>query len=251
MHLLLINANTTAAMTGVLVGAARSIVGNGITVTGATGRFGARYIATRPAYAIAAHATLDAYAENGGDADAVIIACFGDPGLLALRELASVPVVGMAEASCQQAASVGRFSIVTGGIGWIAMLEEFVTMIGVGERLAAVRAVTASGGEIAADPKGYERILAQECRAAVAENGAEVVVLGGAGLVGIAERIASEVPVPLIDCLAAAVKRAEQIMTAPQSASMPVPDARPVETIGLPDRLAHLLSSERDKGKRV
>lgn len=249
MRLLLINANTTAALTDRLVTAARRIVANGVTVTGATARFGARYVATRSAYAIAAHATLDLYAERGRDADVVVIACFGDPGLLALRELARAPVIGMAEASCREAARRGRFAIVTGGVGWVTMLEEFVAQIGLTDQLCVVRAVTATGGEIAADPKRFERTLAQECRAAVTQNGAEVVILGGAGLIGIAERIARDVPVPVIDCLAAAVKNAEEMWAAP--GWMPVPDVRPVETTGLSDTLAELLSGGSDQENRA
>src|SRR6266567_729094 len=110
MRLLLINSNTTEAITTLLVDAARRLVDPSVTVIGATARFGARYIASRTAYAIAGHAALDAYAEHGRGADAAIIACFGDPGLLALREIAPVPVVGMAEASCRLAAARGRFA---------------------------------------------------------------------------------------------------------------------------------------------
>jgi allantoin racemase len=243
MRLLLIITNTSATVTDTLVAAARRMVPSTITVVGATARFGARYITTRPTYAIAAHAALDAYAEHGRDADAVVIACFGDPGLLALRELAEVPVVGMAEASCRAAARQGRFAIVTGGVGWIAMLQEFVATLGLADRLAAVRAVVPTGGEIAGDPAASAGILAQECRAAVSENGADVVILGGAGLIGIADRIAPEVPVPVIDGLAAAVRSAQDILAEPSRGAGPI--APSVETIGLPDALATLLSGRR------
>src|SRR5215510_9978502 len=118
MRLLLINTNTSETITALLVDAARRLAGPGVVVTGSTARFGARYIASRSAYAIAGHAVLDTYAEHRREADAVIIACFGDPGLLALREIAPVPVIGMAEASCRLAASRGRFAIVTGGAAW-------------------------------------------------------------------------------------------------------------------------------------
>ena len=99
MRLLLINTNTSQAITDMLVAATRQIVGPGVDVAGATARFGGRYIATRATYAIAAHAALDAYAEHGEGADAVILACFGDPGLLALREIATVPVIVLVKES--------------------------------------------------------------------------------------------------------------------------------------------------------
>jgi allantoin racemase len=238
MHALLINPNTSQTITDLVVAQARRLALPDVTITGVTGRLGARYIATRAAYAIAAHAALDAYAEHGAGADAILLACFGDPGLLALRELAPVPVVGMAEASCRLAARHGRFAIVTGGRAWVAMLEEFVAGLGLARHLASVRAVAPSGAEIARDPAGSRAMLAQECRAAAAD-GANVVILGGAGLVGIPDQIAGDVPVPLIDCLAAAM---EAIAEATSSAA--VPTVAPVESVGLGDRLAGLLAGK-------
>ncbi|TXN10683.1 Asp/Glu racemase, partial [Methylobacterium sp. WL122] len=98
MRILVINPNTTEAVTERVVEHVRRIAPSA-TIVPATGRFGARYIASRASAAIAAHAALDAYAAFGAECDAVYLACFGDPGLLALREIAPVPVVGMAEAA--------------------------------------------------------------------------------------------------------------------------------------------------------
>ena len=242
MRLLLINTNTTEAITTLLLDSARRLVDSSVVVTGATARFGARYIASRSAYAIAGHAALDAYTRHGREVDAVIVACFGDPGLLALREIAPVPVVGMAEASCRVAASRGRFAIVTGGAAWVPMLREFVAMLGLERQLAGVRAVAPTGAAIAADPQGSYVLLANECQAAVREDGAEVVILGGAGLVGIAEKIAGHVSVPLIDCLAAAIAVAQNGVKNARSAGTPPVFPYPVESIGLSDPLATMLA---------
>src|SRR5258708_19604635 len=81
----------------------REIAGPGVTILPVTGRFGAPYIASRAAAAIAGHAALDALAEHVLDCDVVYLACFGDPGLAALKEVAPVPVVGMAEAPVEPA----------------------------------------------------------------------------------------------------------------------------------------------------
>jgi allantoin racemase len=245
MRLLLINTNTSEAITDMLVAATRQIVGPGVDVAGATARFGGRYIATRATYAIAAHAALDAYAEHGEGADAVILACFGDPGLLALREIAMVPVIGMAEAACREAAFRGRFAIVTGGAGWGPMLREFVATLGLTDKLAAIRTVAPTGAEIATDPAGSCDLLAGQCRAAAREDGAEVVILGGAGLVGIADRIAAEVPVPLIDGLAAAIRSAEAGCGDARTDSGGKGWAGPVQSTGLGAPLARLLAGTR------
>src|SRR5215813_10133473 len=151
MRLLFLNPNTSGELTELGAAVARRVARPDTEIVPATGQFGARYITTRASAAIAAHAALAAFADCGHNVDAVLIACFGDPGLLALRELAPVPVVGMAEASCHAAARLGaKFSIVTGGHCWGPMLEELVSMIGLAAKLASVRTLPASGAEIAA-----------------------------------------------------------------------------------------------------
>jgi Asp/Glu/hydantoin racemase len=244
MRILLLNANTSGDMTTRLLAAARRTASPETELVGATGRFGGAYIGTRATYAIGAHAALDAYAECTVPCDAVLLACFGDPGLAALRELASVPVVGMAEASCMTASRrVGRFSIVTGGLPWVAMLSEYVANIGLADRLASIRAVPMTGAVIAADPDAHIRELTQSCIAAVRDDGAEAVILGGAGLAGFADRIADRVPAPLIDSLAAAIEATEAAARNHSgSVALPAGAGDGAPTTGLGSQLARLMS---------
>lgn len=243
MRLLLINPNTTASITELVRSEAVKVAGPGTEIVAVTGRFGAHYIASRAAYAIAGHAALDAFAEHGAGADAIVLACFGDPGLAGLKELAPVPVIGMAEAACHQATLLGRrFGIVTGGERWGPMLEECVATMGLTERLSGISTVTATGADIARDPEGSAALLADACRGAV-EDGAEVVVLGGAGLAGIAPRIRDRVSVPVIDGLVAAVTAAEaavaqHVIKARAGSMAPTP---PVGSVGLSEALAQRL----------
>jgi Asp/Glu/hydantoin racemase len=239
--MLLINPNTTTAITDLLVAAAREFASADTHVFGATGRFGARYIATRAASAVAAHATLDAYAEHGADADVVVLACFGDPGLAGLKELAHQPVVGMAEAACYYAASLGRrFGIVTGGARWGPMLEEFVRSIGLSERLAGIKTVAPTGADIARDPERAHAMLIHAANALVEECEADAVILGGAGLAGIATKIAERVTVPLIDSLGVAIKAGEALarLEPLKARTGSFAPTQPVETVGLAAALA-------------
>jgi Asp/Glu/hydantoin racemase len=241
MRLLCINPNTTEFVTQKVVETARAIAPPDVSVTGATGRFGARYISTRAASAIAAHATLDAYAMHGTNADLVLLACFGDPGLLALKELAHCPVLGLAEASCLEAVRLGpRFSIITGGERWKPMLEEFVAGMALSAELASVRAVAPTGGEIAANPQAAYRLLADACTAAARDDGAQVVILGGAGLVGIAPHIRDDVPVPVLCSVETGLRAAFHVLEKPfvKPASGVWSFPPPVETIGLATALA-------------
>jgi allantoin racemase len=245
MRLLLINPNTTESITELVAARAREFASPAVEIRAATGRFGARYIASRAAAAIAGHAALDALAEHGGGCDAVLLACFGDPGLLALKELSPVPVVGMAEAACHAACMAGqRFSIVTGGERWGPMLTECVAGFGLAPRLASIRTVAPSGAAIAADPDRAIGALADACRACAEEDGAEAVILGGAGLAGLAARIGPIVPVPVICSVEAGVRMtlAQAALRLDKAGSGSLAPTPPVESAGLSETLTGLLA---------
>jgi Asp/Glu/hydantoin racemase len=238
MRLLLLNANTDATITARMAALAAPHAGPGVTILPVTGRFGARYISTRAASAIAAHAALEALAEAleaTPGPDAVLLACFGDPGLAALREVSPVPVAGMAEASLLAAAQLGgRIGVLTGGERWVLMLGELAASLGFGQRVL-IRCVRQTGAEIAADPDGALQGLAAEAQALVSA-GAEVVILGGAGLAGLAARLASSVPVPLLDSLACGIGQALALArlgaSRPAAGSYAPPPPMPVTGLG-------------------
>ena len=242
--LLLINPNTTASITDLVLKTAQGFASPGTRLRAVTGAFGPRYIASRVGYAIAGHAAVDAFANDRGPKDAVVLACFGDPGLAALKEISPVPVIGMADAAILQACAMGnRFSIVTGGERWKGMLEEFVAGHGLSSRLASVRTVAPTGADIARNPKAAMALLAKGCTACVREDGADVVILGGAGLAGLAAKLKSAVKAPLLDGVACAISLAEalagQKLAKAANGSLALP--APVDSIGLSPALAKLL----------
>jgi len=240
--LLLINPNTTQSITDLVLRTAKRFAHKGTTLRAVTGAFGPRYIASRVGYAIAGHAAVDALANDRFAKDAVVLACFGDPGLAALKEISKVPVVGMAEASILQASAIGkRFSIVTGGERWKPMLEEFVAAQGMSARLASVRTVAPTGADIARNPQAAIALLARGCTACVREDGADVVILGGAGLAGLAAKLTPSVDVPLLDGLACAIALAEGL--AKQRPGGPRRKLGPVESVGLSKALTRQLAS--------
>lgn len=245
MRILLLNPNTSEDMTALLLRVLAPRVPPGVTLVPATGRFGARYISSRSAGAIAGHAALDAYAEHGGGCDAVYLACFGDPGLFALKELSPVPVIGMAEASCARAAALGgRFSIVTGGERWGPILREFMTTLGLADRLAAVETVAPTGGDIARDPEGALALLAAACATTIARDRAGAVVLGGAGLAGLAARLRPHVQAPVLCSVETGFDAVLEALGAgwrkPASGDLAMP--APAPSIGLSARLSELMS---------
>jgi Asp/Glu/hydantoin racemase len=216
-RLLVINPNTSVSITELLLRHLRARLGGAMEVHAVTARFGAPYIAGEASYAVAQHATLDAWAAahaNGARPDAVLIGCFGDPGLFALREGAGVPVGGLAEAAFLCAAKHGRFAIVTGGESWRAMLERLAWALGHSASLAGIHTIAPTGAQLAADPAGARALLGEACREAARRFGGQAVILGGAGLAGIAADIAGAVPVPLVDSVDAGGEWALQAVQA-------------------------------------
>ena len=151
----------------------------------------------------------------------MLLACFGDPGLFALREVSKLPVIGLAEASMQAAVERGgRFGIVTGGARWKPMLERFAAMLGFSDRLAGVRTVSLTGGQIAANRDGAIEMLAKACAAAADEDGADQIILGGAALAGLAERIQPRVWAPVLDSVLVGAQRAAALARVPRVAAI-------------------------------
>lgn len=209
-ELLIVNPNTSAHVSALLQTHAQAAAGSHVQVCTATARFGAPYIADEASFAVAAHAALDAWADHlhttARPPDAVLIGCFGDPGLMALRESSPVPVTGLAEASFIEAARHGRYAIVTGGQRWGPMLQRLAQSLGQAQQLAGIHTVVPTGVQLAADPAAAQRLLAQACRDAVHQLGdVQAVILGGAGLAGMAAGVQADVPVPVIDSVTAGV----------------------------------------------
>lgn len=224
-QLLVINPNTSDAVSALLQQHVQAAAGPSVAVRTVTARFGAPYIADEAGYAVAGHATIDAWAAAlaapGNAPDAVLIGCFGDPGLLALRESSPVPVTGLAEAAFIEASRHGRFAIVTGGVRWGPMLQRLAQALGHGPALAGIHTVAPTGAELAADADAARVVLAQACRDAVRQLGAQAVILGGAGLAGVAATLQPQLGVPLIDSVAAGARWALRGHAAPPDRNRP------------------------------
>ncbi len=201
-RLLLINPNTNTLTTQRLQDTLRPLLPDDVHMAVRTAPFGATYIACEASHAVAAHACLQAWAEHrqddSGPLDGVLIGCFGDPGLFALREASGCAVTGLAEASFIQAASRGPFAIVTGGERWKPMLVRLAQSLGYGELLRHIETVAPSGAALQADPDMALRCLSEACHKA-AQPGVKTLILGGAGLAGYAARLQAASPLPLID----------------------------------------------------
>ncbi|WP_372836700.1 aspartate/glutamate racemase family protein, partial [Puniceibacterium confluentis] len=209
MKILLINPNTTEALTELLTEAARRVLPEGVTLDSVTAPTGVPYISTRTEAVLGGLSVLEILAERHQDYDAAIIAAFGDPGLGAARELFDIPVVGLAEAGMLTACMLGgRFSIVTFAQALGPWYRECVDWHRLGARCASVRMLDGQFSSISDVQAEKTDLLVGLAMRAVEEDAADVIVLAGAPLSGLAEQVRDRIPVPVIDCAAAALLQA-------------------------------------------
>lgn len=242
LRILAVNSNTDDRVTERVARAIGDTL-PGCHVKGITAGFGPRGIGGRADLTISAMATLSAAVDDGGDHDAVIVACFSDPGLHALREVLDVPVVGIGEASFLTAVQLGaRFCVVTVGPRVVPIVEEAVQATGLASRFAGVQIVD-SAALRAPDPVP---LLLEGVERAVRDRGAEVAILGGAAFAGLAAAVGARSPIPVVGSVEAAAVQALALIHLgagrPTVGSYARPAAKAMT--GLSGRLAQLLASE-------
>lgn len=209
MRLLLINPNTTEAMTERMAEVAAQIGGPDVSLIIRTAKRGVPYIASRAEAQIAGVEVLEMLAEDAPHCDAAIIAAFGDPGLVAARELFDLPIVGMAEAAVMTAALLGdRFSVVTFSPLLARWYIDCVRLTGLEARFTGVRCPEETPQRLDMLRSEMRAELMKLATQATKDDSADVVIIGGAPLAGLASEIASETPGILVDPIAAATVQA-------------------------------------------
>lgn len=216
MRIQVINPNTSMAMTDVIGAAARRVAGAGVSILVSGSRNGPASIESAYDEAMAVPGLLQAVREGMRQSvDAHVIACFGDPGLDAARELSGAPVLGIAEAAMHTATLLAPgFSIVTTLQRTVAGAERLVTQYGFSRQCRRVRA---TGIEVlqlehaARDAALFGRVLA-ECERALDEDGSGAIVLGCSGMAELCGHLADRLGVPVVDGVSAAVKLAESLV---------------------------------------
>ncbi len=213
MRILLLNPNTTESMTRRLFDAGAAVAAAGTELVPLTAPRGVPYIASRAEAQIAGAIVLEVLAEHHRNADAAIVAAFGDPGLHAARKLFDIPIVGMAEAAMSLACLLGRrFGIVSFARSFGPWYADCVAQHGMSERCSGIRMLDGAVRSVTEVQEEKKALLVELANRAVAEDGADVVILAGAPLAGLAPKVADRIPVPVVDQIAAAVKLAEALI---------------------------------------
>lgn len=247
-RILLINPNISDSVSDLIRAEAERSAAPGTTVDVLTAPFGVAYIETRFEALIGAYAAAQLAAEHHARFDAVIVAAFGDPGLPGLREALPCPVTGLTEAALASACLLGnRFSIVAISQRIRAWYRETVESYGLTSRLASIRGLDeplADIGSVQGDQGERLVALAERC---VAEDGADVIVLAGAPLAGLARSLRGRLPVPSVDGVSSAVRHAESLVALQpgkaRTGSFAPPPIKPNR--GLTPALAALLEARR------
>ncbi len=184
MQIRVINPNTTRGMTDTIGSAAQAIASPGTVISATQPAHGPVSIESHFDEAISAMGVLEEVAAGERDGvDAYIIACFGDPGLLAARELTRAPVLGIAEAAFHMATLIStRFSVVTtlGRTGIIA--EHLLDQYGFRHHCRRVRAAEIPVLDLEDDGDAALTRIIEEGRRARDEDGIGALVLGCGGI---------------------------------------------------------------------
>ena len=213
MKLLLINPNISDSVSALIRAEAQRSASAGTEIEVLTAPFGVAYIETRFESLLGAYAAAELAAEHHERFDAVIVAAFGDPGLAGLREALPIPVTGLTEAALASAHLLGqRFSIIAISQRIQAWYREVVTAYGYGSRLASIRALDRPLSSIGAAQDEHAQALIALAERAVDEDGADVIVLAGAPLAGLARSLKGRLPVPVVDGVSSAVRHAETLV---------------------------------------
>jgi allantoin racemase len=212
MKLLLINPNTSAAMTAQLGAAARAVAAPDTEVVAVNPSFGPASIEGHFDDAFGAAGVAE-QVRLATSPDAVVIACFGDPGLDAAREATTAPVIGIAEAAFHAATLLATgFSVVTTLTRTCVLAERLVLRYGFERSCRGIHGTDIPVLDLERCDAATVGRIEDAARQALAQDRSGAIVLGCAGMAELAQTLQQRLGVPVIDGVAAAVKLAEALV---------------------------------------
>ncbi len=209
-----INPNTTVSMTQKIGAVAKAIASPGTEIIACNPETGPASIEGHYDEALSVPGILAEIRKGEAEGvDGYIIACFGDPGLLAARELAKGPVLGIAEAAMHAASLIATgFSIVTTLKRTCVIAQHLVHNYGMTPFCRRIRATDLPVLSLEQDTANVYALLLAECRQALAEDNSGAIILGCGGMADLADQLSAELGVPVIDGVRVAVKFMEALV---------------------------------------
>ena len=216
MKIMVINPNTSVSMTNHLRKELMKIKRGDTDLTVTCPSAGPVSIESAYDEALAVPSTLELVKKaNSEGYDAVILACFSDPGIDAAKEISTIPVVGIQEATLHVGAMLGyKFTILTPLKQRVPHKHREVRRYKLEQDLASVRPLGLTVAETDADPERTKSRILEVSRQAAEEDGAEVIILGCAGMVGYAEEVERELGLVVLDPSSVALKICEALVDA-------------------------------------
>jgi allantoin racemase len=213
MKIKVINPNTTVSMTEKIGTVARLVASSGTEIIACNPPSGPAAIEGHYDEALSVVGVLDEIRKGEADGiDGYVIACFGDPGLLAARELAKGPVLGIAEAAMHAASFIATgFSIVTTLGRTRVIAQHRVDYYGMSRFCHKVRAIDLP--VLSLENTQARTAILQECRLALEEDHCGAIVLGCGGMADLSAQLSQELGIPVIDGVSAAVKFVEALVS--------------------------------------
>ncbi|MDR9405167.1 MAG: aspartate/glutamate racemase family protein [Halothece sp. Uz-M2-17] len=211
MKIKIINPNTTTSMTEKIGTVARRVASPETEILACNPPSGPAALECHYDEAIALPHLLSEIGDP--EMDGYIIACFGDPGLRAARELTTAPVLGIAEAAMHTASFLATgFSIVTTLSRTKIIAEHLVMNYGMERHCRNIRAIDLPVLELEIKDSPAQKMIRQECQTAIQEDSCGAIVLGCAGMADLAQQLSAELGVSVIDGVSAAVKLMEGLV---------------------------------------
>ncbi len=212
MRILVVNPNTTASMTEKIGAAARRVASVGTEILAVTSANGPASIEGFYDEAMSLAGMLTVIRDRS-DYDAVVIACFDDTGLDAARCLTDKPVIGIGEAAYHIASMISnKFSVVTTLARSVPALEHNLHRYGLIARCSRVRSSEVAVLELERPGSDARNRISAEIGRAVAEDRAEAIVLGCAGMADLADTLAKEHGLPVLDGVSCAIGLVEAMV---------------------------------------
>jgi allantoin racemase len=213
MKIKVINPNTTASMTQKIGAVAQAVANPDTEIIACNPAMGPTSIEGHYDEALSVVGILDEIRKGEAEGvDGYVIACFGDPGLLAARELAKGPVIGIAEAAMHAASFISTgFSIVTTLSRTRVIAQHLVENYGMIRLCRKIRAIDLPVLSLEENEKA-KNIILEECRNALVEDGCGAIVMGCGGMADLPAQLTHQLGIPVIDGVSTAVKFVEALV---------------------------------------
>ena len=207
-RILVVNPNSTESCTEALARAAAPFRRPDVEIVCETVAAGPQSVATMADYAKAHGTLIEYFAARNDRVDAIVVACFSDPALPAVREITGAPCFGLGESGMMAAMLRGfRFGVVALAPASVERQRRKAAELGLGDRYAGSRPISLSVPELAEGGKTVAAMIAAG-RILKADDGADVVVMGCAGMADYRAELEDGIGLPVVEPGQAAVANA-------------------------------------------